>query len=315
MAPLLGDSMLETVGIVALSYLGFKLLWSLLKGIRLYMLSGPLGLSVNLKNCGNWAVVTGSTDGIGKAYAEELAARGLNIVLISRSEDKLKAVAAEIEGKAGVQTKIVVADFSSADIYDNISQELEGLDIGCLVNNVGVSYKFPDYYGNTGPEVDEMMLNVNSLSVVKMTRIVLSGMVERKKGVILNISSASGVSPTPLLSLYSASKAFVDYFSRCLAHEYRSKGIIIQSVTPHFVATKLSGIRKSNPLVPNATSYVRSALNTVGLADHTFGYYLHALEGWLLDLLPQRLAISLSASILSSARKAALKRLQRKKEK
>ncbi|XP_035672308.1 very-long-chain 3-oxoacyl-CoA reductase-like [Branchiostoma floridae] len=312
--------MLETAGIVALSYIGFKLLWSLLKGIRNYMLSGPLGLSVNIKNCGSWAVVTGSTDGIGKAYAEELAARGLNIVLISRSEDKLKAVAAEIEGKAGVQTKIVVADFSSADIYDNISLQLEGLDIGCLVNNVGVGYKFPDFYANTPADMDEMMLNVNSLSVVKvclglMTRIVLPGMVERKKGVILNISSASGVIPTPLLSLYSASKAFVDYFSRCLAQEYRSKGIIIQSVTPNFVATKLSGIRKTSLFAPSPTSYVRSALNTVGLADHTFGYSTHALGGWLFDLLPQRLYMSVTMSIFLGVRKAALKKLQRKKEK
>nr|KAF6324621.1 hydroxysteroid 17-beta dehydrogenase 12 [Myotis myotis] len=96
------------------------------------------------------------------------------------------------------------------------------------------------------------MLNVNILSVCKMTHLVLPGMVERSKGVILNISSASGMNPFPLLTIYSATKGFVDFFSQCIHEEYKSKGIFVQSVLPFFVATKMSKIRKPSLTVPTS---------------------------------------------------------------
>lgn len=97
---------------------------------------------VDLQTYGKWAVVTGCTDGIGKAYAEQLAKRGFNIVLISRTLDKLKQQALELENNYNVLTKVIAADFTEPDvIYPEIGAQLEDLDIGILVNNVGVGYK------------------------------------------------------------------------------------------------------------------------------------------------------------------------------
>ncbi|XP_035687444.1 very-long-chain 3-oxoacyl-CoA reductase-B-like [Branchiostoma floridae] len=285
------ESFVEVAGIVALSYLGIKALWGVWQTVRVYLLSGPLQLSVDFRNyAGKWAVVTGASDGIGKAYAEQLAARGMNIVLISRSEGKLKAVAAGIESKAGVQTKIVVADFGSTEIYDNIKQELEGLDIACLVNNVGTaSPTYPDFFLNVEDKLNDLMVNVNVMSVIKMTSIVLPGMVQRKKGVVINISSTSGAVPFPLLTTYAGTEAFVTHFSRSLAIEYKKKGIIVQTVTPGTVSTNMSSNQPVNAMIPNPGSFVRSALKTVGLVGVTCGYFAHSFQLWIVGLFPQEM--------------------------
>ncbi|XP_074659862.1 very-long-chain 3-oxoacyl-CoA reductase-like [Tubulanus polymorphus] len=307
------------IGTAVSGYYSVKLLLKAFRIAQLYLFNGILGPAINLKKCGEWAVVTGATDGIGKAYAHELARIGMNVVLISRTYEKLLDVGQEIEAKHKVKTKVIAADFTKPDIYDSIIRPgLDGLDIGILVNNVGMAYQYPEYFTEiTNREKFFLnMIHCNMTSVTMMTSIVLPGMVEKKKGVIVNVSSASGAMPTPLLSVYSATKVYVDFFSQGLRKEYESKGITIQCVMPFFVATKLSGIRRSNFMAPTPKTFVEQTMATIGRQGRTFGCLSHALQSMVTLQVPEDLHMTLSKMILSGPRAKALKKIkaQQKKE-
>ncbi|KAF4526433.1 hypothetical protein B566_EDAN015065 [Ephemera danica] len=204
-------------------------------------------------------VVTGSTDGIGRAYAEELARRGINLVLISRNHDKLSVVASHL-----VEVRIIAADFSlGPSIYEEIERQLSTVPVGILVNNVGSQYSYPMYVGEVPTNEIWSILNVNMGATVMMTRMILEGMRQRGRGAIVNISSGSELQPLPFMTVYAASKTFVKNFSAALRYEYSDDGITVQHLSPLFVNTKMNAfsyrLQKSSLFVPDAVTYARNA--------------------------------------------------------
>ncbi|XP_049806956.1 inactive hydroxysteroid dehydrogenase-like protein 1 [Schistocerca nitens] len=240
--------------------------------------------SVDLvRKFGQWAVVTGSTDGIGKAYALELARRGLNIVLISRNQQKLDGVAKEIESKFSVRTKTISVDFSKGKaVFDIIEYELKDIPIGILVNNVGRMYTYPMYLTEVPEQELWDIVNINIGATTLMTRLVLPQMQQRRRGAIINVSSGSELQPLPLMTVYAASKVFVKSFSDALRYEYSQYGITIQHLSPLFVNTKMNAfshrLQSTNLFVPDATTYARNAVNTLGRLNSTTGYWAHGIQ-------------------------------------
>ncbi|NWW35647.1 HSDL1 protein, partial [Panurus biarmicus] len=260
--------------------------------LRLHVIPKLSGNCDLVKKYGKWAVVTGSTDGIGRAYAKELAKRGVNIILVSRNKEKLEAVSRSISETYQVETDFIVADFSKGrELYPAIKEALKDREIGILVNNVGIFYAHTDYFTNLSEDTLWDLIHINIASATMMTHIVLPGMVKKKKGAIVNLSSAVCYQPTPMLTVYGASKSYLDYFSRALHYEYASKGIFIQSLTPFVTTTNMlafsSTVSKRTTLFPTAEEYASHAVSTLGLSIRTTGYWKHAIQMMLGNCLPE----------------------------
>lgn len=199
--------------LVSLSFLFlFKLALSILKWAYVNFLRP----GKNLKEYGSWALITGPTDGIGKAFAFQLAKKGLNLVLVGRNPDKLNDVSESIRSKYGTTlVKTVVVDFASAGDLDGgisrIKEAIQGLDVGVLINNVGVSYPYARYFHEVEEKLLSDLIRVNVEGTTKVTQAVLPGMVQRKKGAIVNIGSGAAIviPSDPLYSVYAATKASV----------------------------------------------------------------------------------------------------------
>lgn len=194
---------LFTIGSITI----FKFIFTLLRSFYIYFLRP----GKNLRKYGSWALITGPTDGIGKAFAFELAQKGLNLVLVARNPEKLKDVSASIRSKySQVQILTVVMDFSG-DIDEGvkrIKETIEGLEIGILINNAGISYPFAKYFHEVDDELLNNLIKINVEGTTKVTHAVLPSMLKRKRGCIVNMSSgaASLIPSYPFYSVYAGAK-------------------------------------------------------------------------------------------------------------
>lgn len=165
-----------------------------------------------IKTYGSWALITGATDGIGKALAYQLAQKSLNLILVSRNSKKLETVKNEIKTKyPRIDIKTITIDFSG-DFTESL-REIEvlasDLNLGILINNVGITYPKAMFFHEVKEEMWMKIVSVNIESTTRITKAVLGGMMERKKGSIVNIGSgAAVVVPShPLFTIYAATKA------------------------------------------------------------------------------------------------------------
>ncbi|XP_015182847.1 PREDICTED: hydroxysteroid dehydrogenase-like protein 1 [Polistes dominula] len=256
---------------------------------------------------GEWAVVTGSTDGIGKAYAKELATRHINLILISRSLVKLEKTRSELLNiNPNIIVKIIEADFSKGKpIFEKIRAQLN-VPIGILVNNVGKMYKYPMYLDEV-PE-DELweLIMINVGAATMMTRLIIEQMKQRGKGAIVNISSGSEHQPLPLMTVYAATKTYLKSFSDAIRKEYSHFGITIQHLVPLFINTKMNSfspsLQVSSLFVPNATTYAKNAIATLGKVDTSSGYWAHGIQTFIILIAPMSLRVKIGYLLINKYR-------------
>ncbi|EFJ35368.1 hypothetical protein SELMODRAFT_166350 [Selaginella moellendorffii] len=259
----------------------------------------------NLHRYGSWAVVTGASDGIGRAVCFQLAARGINVVAVGRTESKLEELVRDIQRiYSGVLVKFVVLDFASEKLeagLKSIGEVVEGLEVGILVNNVGVSYPYARYFHEVDGDLLERLVRVNVVATTRMSQLLVPQMLKRRKGAIVNIGSGSGtILPSdPLYAIYAATKGYIEILSRSMYNEYRHCGIDVQCQVPLYVKTKMAKIRNTSLTVPSPEAYAKSALRSIGYEAVATPYWAHHLLWWLISLVPERIvsAIRLSSNL------------------
>jgi len=301
------NSLISFFGVITISYSLFTFIKFLLKHFKK---PSDNVLKKLAKNDSQWAVVTGASDGIGKAYAKTLAKKGFNIFLISRTQSKLEAVAKEIELE-NVKTKIKSVDFINADdsIFNEIEEELSPLSIAILVNNVGVNYSFPQHFLEAKENEDSNIIKVNITVTNKMTRITLPKMIENGGGAIINLSSMAGRIPQPMLAVYSGTKAYIDFFSKSLAQEYKNQGIIVQSVTPGLVVSNMSKVRKTSMIVCSPEVIATRSLGKLGDEIELSPFYTHGILNHVFKILPNSFTSNYLYKMNKGIQKKALRKL------
>jgi hypothetical protein len=187
------------------------------------------------------ALITGASSGIGYAFAENLAARGLDLVLVARRRDRLVAIAAELSRDYGVRATPIAADLSHPEAPAVVADAAFAFDVGLLVSNAGFSMK-GDHAGND-PEAMTRMLMVNAHAPMQLTRAFMPQLRSRGRGGIVLTSSVEGLIGCPYSAAYSATKALVRTLGEALWAELRDFGVDVLALCPG--ATDTEGAAKS----------------------------------------------------------------------
>lgn len=231
------------------------------------------------------AVVTGASSGIGVAYAEHLARRGYNLILIARRRDRLDALAARLAAETSGQIEVHVADLAKADGVRSVEKLLsERGDIEILVNNAGLGALGP--VATTDADSVESLVLVNILALTRLSIAALRSFQERNRGSLINIASVIALGPVPGAAAYSGSKAYVLNFSRSLEMECAGTQIAVQTILPgpvHSEFFEQSGITK--PMFPEhlymtADQLVTTSLKALDMKEAVSFPALHDMGHW-----------------------------------
>ncbi|BBG00921.1 MULTISPECIES: SDR family NAD(P)-dependent oxidoreductase [Pseudonocardia] len=211
---------------------------------------------------GTTALITGSSKGIGQAYAHQLASRGADLVLVARSAEALEMLAAQL--RETHQTRVVVLP---VDLFDRAAPQAiantlaeHGIEIDLLINNAGMGAVGPFLPRPLTPNVDSVDLNITAL--IGLVHSIGAGMLERGRGGIINVASVAAFQPMPFQASYGATKAFVLSFTEAIAEELRGTDIRVMAVHPGPVETSFFDTTTAT-LNPKAVSPERIAAKSL----------------------------------------------------
>jgi short-subunit dehydrogenase len=210
------------------------------------------------------AVVTGASSGIGAVYADRLAKRGYDLVLVARRTERLQSLAVRIAKEHGVKIAPMIADLETEAGQASVEQFLSGNPaVSVLVNNAGIARLATISGSPLQDSLSQISLNITALT--RLTHAVLPGLKSRNEGAIINISSVMALNTLPISSVYSGTKAFVLAFSRGLQQELADTGVKVQVVLPAATATEVWD-RSGVPLSALAPESVMSTEDLVDAA-------------------------------------------------
>ncbi|WP_396641513.1 SDR family NAD(P)-dependent oxidoreductase [Microbacterium sp.] len=251
-------------------------------------------------------LITGASSGIGAAFADALAARGANLVLVARREDRLNDLGAELRARHGITATPIAMDLARDEAATELRDELErrGILIDSLINNAGFGMRGDFIEADHARIAAMIQLNVSSL--VALTHAFLPRLVAVGRGVLVNISSVVAYQPTPHMAAYGASKAFVLSFTEAIAYETRASGLRVLAVSPGATATEFFEVANAEDMargrVQSPAQVVATALRALD-RRHTPPSVVsggtNAVAATLAGLLPRGLVLGASGRLLA----------------
>jgi len=250
---------------------------------------------------GPWALVAGAAVGLGAEYTRQIAAFGLDLVLLDRDADALRATAEEVRARHGVQVRPVTVDLARADLVDAIGSSIAGVEIGLLVYNAAVGTVAP--FLEIDPQHVQTMIDVNCRGPLRLVQALAPAMVQRRRGGVVLMSSLSGNTGSAQLAVYAATKAFTLVFADALWVELRAHGVDVLAVQPGSTRTPgwLSSqpVGSDEPVLPamEPADVVREALAALGVEPSMVPGALNRQGAEAIARLPRRQAIELMSAI------------------
>ncbi len=246
---------------------------------------------------GPWACVTGASDGIGRAFAEQLAQAGLHLVLVARQQEKLQALATALTQQHGIQTHIVALDLSVPGASLRLQNAIADVRIGLYVLAAG--------FGSAGaflqqPLANEVnMLQLNCQAVLEQTHLFGQQLAQQQRGGLILFSSLLAFQGTPFSTHYAATKAYIQSLGEGLAVELKPAGVDVLLVAPGPIHTGFAaraGMRMSQALTPQVVA--AQSLRVLGKRTTIRPGWLSKLLGWSLAMAPRWLAVSIIGRIM-----------------
>jgi short-subunit dehydrogenase len=246
---------------------------------------------------GPWALVTGASDGIGRAFARELAAAGFNLVLVARREDRLQALANELRAARGTQNVVLALDLADRDAHATLAAATETLDIGLLVAAAGYGTAGPFLNGDT--DTDSNLVDVNCSAVLRQCHTLGQRFAARGRGGVILLSSVVAFQGTPYSANYAASKAYIQTLAEALHHEWQALGIDVIASAPGPIdsgfATR-ANMRMARSMTPDVVA--SATLRALGRRATVRPGWLSRLLGWSLATAPRPLRVRIIGGIM-----------------
>jgi uncharacterized protein len=246
---------------------------------------------------GRTALITGASSGIGKAFAWELAKRGMNVVLVARSHDKLQLLSTELAQTYRIRAEVISIDLSkegaAAQVYEAV--RARQLEINLLINNAG----FLNYgaFEEIAPDRDRQQVMLNVAAVVDLTHAFIPDLLASGDGGIINLSSSGAFQPMPYMAVYGASKAFMLSFSEALWAEYRQRGLKVLALCPGPTKTSALVDVFDNGKATSPDRVVRAALTAL---DRHRTHTIPGLNNFMLaNIVPRLLPRNIVARIIA----------------
>ena len=226
----------------------------------------------------NTAIITGASSGIGEVFARKLAARGRNVLLVARSEDKLITLCNELGRSNSIRAQYVALDLSKPEAPKQLFDEAQerGLFVDLLINNAG--FGSMDEFSKLELSRELNMIDLNVKALVELAYRFLKPMIEKRQGAIINVASTAAFQPVPYMATYAATKAFVLSFSEALWEENRTHGVKIMALCPGVTETNFFEAARGEKPPARISQTPEEVVDTAlrGLAQGRS----HIISGW-----------------------------------
>ena len=244
-----------------------------------------------------WALITGASSGIGEEFAKRLASKKLDLILVARRKNRLNKLAKEFKANHGIQVVVAAIDLSKQNFMDELKKKVGKREVSVLINNAGFGYNGNYVDGNTNRF--EEMVNVNCLAPALLTHYFAKQMIERKNGAIIFLGSLVGYQPTPMTTLYSATKAFNLFLGESLWYELREHNVDVLALNPGGTATEFQKVAgtSAGPIPRSVQQVVDTAMKYLGKKPSVVDGNINRVMSFIPRLISRKLTVNLAGKM------------------